>query len=1511
MSKPPKKLKPRRRWWQRALRAAVLVALIVAVVYITFPWWAPVGLIRDIVAGDLARQLGVDVSIKSLSLSWADGIRISELTIGSPRQFGPDPMVRIEAIRAEYAPVTLFVRNRIRWVEVQGPQLAAQFDAGGNCNLSPLGRLRPIELDRVSIHGAAATVKLPKRDRPLKLDIADVQIRGGRLSSLGSVTMSAALEQEEAGRSASGPFATASSTTVAATAASGPGTRDAPISLQMAGGAEDEPAASASLSFGNIDLGQLDLPQLAGLPLKELAGRCGGSLDLRINRKAEVDGLTLDVSVRRLNLQPLGDTQFPLIDEARLRLNASFDLAVAGGEGKIVVHSFRIGLPPEDEVSGQATVLASIRDGNWQAIKSVDLGGMIHPSRMALLWRGRPARPDEVDAEGPVEVKFSSRNLDGRLAIENLWADFKDSTIRYGGRGIKPAGRPMQVSLAGVFDKGFRAFSAGPARLKFGANELVVTSGTILNCSRLAGLLHEKSPSIRRIMQGAGLVDLGGSLEVRDLDSLRDLSDDLAKAMKDAALTGRVSGQWSVKNSPASVQLALRADKATTLKAAGRFAKPAGVVATLQTAGNIDADKTLLKDIDFDVTVGDGWLDVDRATLAFEEPKADGKSAVAVSSAGDFDCLHVESLLACLPELPGGLSLRGTLHGQYDVSLGSPKSRVTIKTDLSRLEFTCGRALALSGEKGWLEFGLEDDKSAPPAQRVRYSADAMLGQARLTAIGTCSELADGVPDAASFDLVAEVKDAAWLKKVSPTLSERLGPQQAMGPCTLASGVGWADGALDATVKFTGDDMEYVWSGAPVRAKTAGTPLGATMDLHVRRTGTAGTPMLADIRKTTVRVGETQLALTGQARLESLDPPPGGGRTVAVTGFEGSLSGEIHADAALRQLLPEAAGAINKHGLSGQLALAGTIVANRDGIKVSARLDADKLVARHVGPLVVGKDPDTGSDIEIGPLVKPAGLPAGMEMELALAGSGGKALFNSGLAHITGPGREGFTIEPGSDGLSEGGILKLAAFKARVGDLAIGADGSAGVKMAGTRPVIEPQGGRVSISTADARFLCQLWPELAGYEPAGDASIDLHWSGAEGRELDSAEFVSKGLTGRYNFRDLRVAGRLSASGIRLDSRGQPHVGRLQADKLEFSIGGNQGWLIADIQDVLHKPTGTFDVLFSRMSDIDLLYWSQGRTPEEVAAALAVKGIPTQKITAEARAKALAEARKVIALARRRLAQADIQGHVGIKHMLTFDGTVNELYDALSVDLNVTVKDGRLGAQYVACLNGGDFRQRLEVDLTKPDPALSLETDLKDVCATESIQPQLVKLFPGNTVIGTFNQKRVEMMALEDALAHKSNPLYRLRPAGWARTLLVDGVLTGRAAPKAVTAIFPGLNLARTRYKKMTIFADERTDGTTYNDIIVDGADYDMYIEGVTGPDDIGRYDIGLILLNKPQSPEWNHEYHLGRLLLLTFKARIEGGRLYDEAVSYPWPHEALAAMFIKNNRVYQLWSPKGK
>jgi hypothetical protein len=200
-------------------------------------------------------------------------------------------------------------------------------------------------------------------------------------------------------------------------------------------------------------------------------------------------------------------------------------------------------------------------------------------------------------------------------------------------------------------------------------------------------------------------------------------------------------------------------------------------------------------------------------------------------------------------------------------------------------------------------------------------------------------------------------------------------------------------------------------------------------------------------------------------------------------------------------------------------------------------------------------------------------------------------------------------------------------------------------------------------------------------------------------------------------------------------------------------------------------------------------------------------------------------------------------------------------------------------------------------------IRIDRSVRDVIARENVQPQLARFFPGNAVQGLYNHSSQLELSLRDGVANAIDPRYPIYPVGKSKTYTVRGVMRGRAAPDAVIKIFPGLNLAEYPYKTMTSFSDHLADGSRNSDMVFDGQKYNLYMIGKTDAAHIGTYEVGLILNVPPQSAEFNHRTQMGRLPILKIKARIEGGQLHEEEVSYPWPTDSLSLVY---NPIYQAW-----
>lgn len=1491
-----KPVRLKRRWWQVALRFVIVTAMVLVAAYITFPWWAPRGMLRDWLARDLERQLGVPVSVGGLNISWADGVEIKDLTIASANGFGPQPMLLVPSLRTEYSPIRLLMQNRLEWVELTGPRIIARVNEQGDSNLEPLLHLmgQKMKIRRMSVRRASAWLDLPRQSRLLRLDVSDMQVVSGKTTSLGSITLSADLRQ--GGQDVTAPAGDSPATGAAASHPADLLPTWAPMGLQLAGGEDNSSAAvSAALSFSGVDLDQLHVPELLGafgakLPVRALSGRCSGSVNLQIDRQAVVEGFSLNVSVRKLGVLPLDGPALPTIDEALLRVAATFDLAVAGGEGRIDIQSMSLRLPGILELSGDVSLYADWFAGNWQALRSLKIDGQADLARLSTLLQGRLPRPGELTLDGLVPFHAWAQH-DPRQLNFNVSADCTAAQLRDGLTLLKPASRPMRMELAGTFDSQSQELRLDQARAELDTN-MVTCSGTVRNTGKIleAVLAGNQNPAgdspvipptsersttgmgpggrgttLDRLRQCVDLVDLSGSVEVRQLSAIRELLP-RATDLKGLRLEGLLEGKWNLKGSEGGqASCSLQAPSATALAWEGLFAKPAGEEFKFEASATL-AKGLELRDASANLQIGPGHLAIRKSSLRVLRDESSGRPT-GLKSGGQFQCDSPETFLACLVRPPANLALQGGLSGNFSAHIvqDGPVA-ISVDGDIETLHVTCGSLL--------------DKPAGQPAEfRILYtdrlhmlelpdypvlSGALILPAVKIGATLGATQTSDGFAwDPAKYDLAADFADAAAVAQLCPAVGVRLGAKSLSGPMSVHASGTLRTSSIEGDLEIDANETVIRLPGQVPRTKAAGTRC------KVIAKGSWALSALQDqarLDSLDITLGENHLAASGLAQFSHTLTIRG--PSLELTDFGGKVDAQFVAERALFDLLPELA-VIRDWGVAGSIALSGKVEGdNRKGITLKGHLDGKDFAARQIGPFALaykgaGERPQS---FWVGPLVKPLGRPAEGDLELSLSADGCQA--------------------------------KLVKLGGKVGPLNFQASGEGDILRTKADAIdgISPRQARLALWVEKAEDLPEWLPWLKNFAPQGDARLELECK-SEGNGLTgAATFATTGLHWDWNGKQVLVRGRIGAKDAYRDATGQLHVGSVSSDGLELAAGENRGWIVADLADLLNKPTGSLDVHVEHIDDQDLAKWLEpiGAQTQPAAA--------TKPDVEEALRKANVLLEKYRALA----AAANLKIHVDMDHFRTFDPNVEQTYDVRCVNLDVVLADGKMKIGVDASINGGVYQDPMTVDLSEKEPRIVRQTKIREVIATANIQPQLAVYFPGNTVNGTFSRTEQSTVGLAESLANMIDPRFRVFPVGSAVTVTTDGLLLGRAAPKFVTTLFPGLNLTAYRYNKMTAFAQMNADGSADNDMIFDGQSYSLYIEGNTDPGHIGRYNLGLILGKRPQSPEWNHQYRLGRLLLLTIKARIEGGKLNAEEVSFPWPTEALGALFIQNNPIYRLW-----
>ncbi len=1408
--------KPKRRWWQRLYRAASLAAVLLLAAYVTLPWWLPANLVRDWLARELSRQAGVPVTIGRMAVSWRDGVEIRDLRIASPEGFATPIVLDAPVVRAEFSPLNFLVYRRMSWLDVEGPKVFAEFDREGNTNVEILQRMdSDVQPEQVSVRSAVVLVRLAGQDRPLRLDVGDLQMLSGRTKSLERLSLSARLAQTGA---------------------------VAPVSLMMSAGApESEVAATATLQFANLDLAQLPLIALLNLPLEHFQGRCGGSIDLQLNRRAVVDRFSVNLRMRGLDVQPVDGPRLPVIDEAGVRISASFDPLAAGG-GELSVQSASVRVPGLD-LAGQARLSLSAFGGHWESIQMLSLKGVVQPTRLAALLTGRGELPMGVAMDGPVRAECEL-SREGPTAGFVFSADATDAAVRRDGDVLKPAGRALTVRLAGAFDRREWKLVTDHSEFVLGGNRLQ-GRGTLHNFREMVSHWRKAHTSMPPgdLLADLARLDWRGEWELADLDALRDLLGPAAAPLRDVNLKGRANGRvFLERQAGAHLHVMVNVPAESELSVGAIFRKPPATPAGARLDCAIDVDRRLLTDMDMDLAVGEGRLSIDRAEVRFEPGDRQEGSEPAVHAGGLFGVDRVEDVLRCLPgETMRNAAARGAVEGRWRLALGPGQGRADVSAEFKEarlvwsdwLDKPTGQPAAVACEVAW--------GGVQPGLRI--AGEWKCAAARATGAVVFAG------ETVSAKLDADVARAGWLTEVSPLLAKLLGDDNIAGAMRLGGSGQWDGRAARFDVACDADAMEYA-SARPVhRVKAAGVPMGASATGRI--VPGEGRAWRIEWVRADLRLAGSKVSLAGEAELDLARRRPAEQpwAPVAIERLDATIDARLAFGRDLSELVPELEDAMARHALSGAAALKATVRADCERIAVQGQAASDGLAMT------------LGRGVRV-----PADLAARAEFELTAPAD----LRSAQLNHL----------------------------RATAGDAGVLADGKATFRVGadGLPTALTAAESHLHAWTTDASTLCRLAPDLERYAPAGRASVELEWAGGESGEIKYLEFRAEDLRGRYRGKDISVGGALLAERVRLEDD-RLSARRVTTDGLDLRAGDNRVRLVADLSDVPARARGSAWLLGEFVDNKDLGDWLM---PPPATTSRAAK-------LSDADSDALRKSADAwIAQAKEFLVAAELDLRFRLDRVNAYDATVAQTYDVRRVVGQLDVRQGAAKLGYVGAVCGGIARSDIAVNLKDATPMVAVSGSLSDLIATESIQPQIAQFFPGNTVQGYFNRREQVQYPLRDALCRALDPRWPLRPAGEAKTVTIDGLLRGRAAPRFVANLFPGLNLAEYPYQRMTGFTEFRADGTAENDMIFSGKTYDIYIEGTTDADNIGRYEIGLILLGSPQTPEMNHRYRPGRIPILKWKARIEGGRLYDEEVSYPWPNETLGVVFLKNNLFYRIW-----
>lgn len=217
-------------------------------------------------------------------------------------------------------------------------------------------------------------------------------------------------------------------------------------------------------------------------------------------------------------------------------------------------------------------------------------------------------------------------------------------------------------------------------------------------------------------------------------------------------------------------------------------------------------------------------------------------------------------------------------------------------------------------------------------------------------------------------------------------------------------------------------------------------------------------------------------------------------------------------------------------------------------------------------------------------------------------------------------------------------------------------------------------------------------------------------------------------------------------------------------------------------------------------------------------------------------------------------------------------------------------GPLAVDFAGAFQGGPLSADIRGNLADDKVPLRIHYRVDRADATDLTRPMVVKGFPGMTVNDGATISLDETLIIDPA--HETPAI----PSG---ELIVDGgVVRGAAAPKWVTRVFPGLQLASFKFARMHNWYERDFSGKTTNRIVFRGSPWSMYMNGWSQADGQMRYEIGVDLLGPAESEYWATADR-ARLPLFIKTGQVIDGKLHNEVVSFLGPQQ-IGERILKDN-----------
>jgi len=234
------------------------------------------------------------------------------------------------------------------------------------------------------------------------------------------------------------------------------------------------------------------------------------------------------------------------------------------------------------------------------------------------------------------------------------------------------------------------------------------------------------------------------------------------------------------------------------------------------------------------------------------------------------------------------------------------------------------------------------------------------------------------------------------------------------------------------------------------------------------------------------------------------------------------------------------------------------------------------------------------------------------------------------------------------------------------------------------------------------------------------------------------------------------------------------------------------------------------------------------------------------------------------------------------------------EADCVSLDVHFNRGTTSLSFAGLVDGGYVHGTVDTRTDVDQPVYFLQYTAERIWPGPVVDAFLTAGFPGFKATGP--------LTLIDESYQKLRGNTGEFETGKGEFSVEGGSIEGRAAPRWVTRIFPGLNLARFEFTYMHSWFEKLASGRVRHKMIFQGQFYNVYMDGHSDRDQTFNYEIGIDFLADFDSKYWASSGQ-GRIPLFTKTGQVApDGTILDERVTYEPPQRILDVLLVKNNPV---------